>query len=70
MQHELHAMERQAMREQIDNLEKQLKDMHADFEKCAHGISPCFFCANDDKCTGCPKDCNFVWLPHNYLAEE
>ena len=65
MHHELQAMERQAMKEHIENLETQLKDMHSDFEKCARGISPCFFCASDDTCTGFPGGCNFVWLPHN-----
>lgn len=57
------------MEERINSLETQLKDMHSDFEKCAKGISPCFFCAKDDTCTGCPKDCDFVWQPHNDLME-
>lgn len=64
MHHELPAMERQAMKEQIRSLEAQLKDMHSDFEKCAHGVSACFFCANDNTCSGCIKDCNFVWAKH------
>lgn len=69
MLHEQLAMERQQTREIIDSLQTQLKDMHADFEKCAHGVSPCFFCAKDDTCSGCVQDCDFVWLPHNYKEE-
>ena len=66
MQHELFAMERQAMKDRINELETMFKDMEADFAKCAKGnISPCFFCANDNLCPGCPKDCNFVWAKHN-----
>lgn len=64
MQHEQLALERKNMQEEIDNLKSMLKNMEADFVKCAHGISPCFFCANDDTCTGCPKDCDFVWKNH------
>jgi hypothetical protein len=66
MHNELFAMERQAMKERINELETMFYNMHADFAKCARGnISPCFFCANDNTCTGCPKDCNFVWEKHN-----
>lgn len=65
MHHELYAMERQAMQERINDLENMLNAMQSDFAKCAHGISPCFYCANDSTCSGCAKDCNFVWDKHN-----
>ena len=66
MQHELYAMERQAMRDRIDELETMFEDMHSDFARCAKGnISPCFFCANDEMCNGCPDNCKFVWNRHN-----
>ena len=64
MKYEQEARERQGMLDEITQLKTMLKDMEVDFVKCAHGISPCFFCANDDTCTGCPKDCNFVWKNH------
>jgi hypothetical protein len=65
MHHELPAMERQAMRNRIDELENMFKNMQSDFAKCAKdNISPCFFCANDETCSGCPKTCNFVWNKH------
>lgn len=66
MHHELQAMERQAMRERINELETLLDNMQADFAKCAkNNTSPCFYCANDETCSGCPNDCNFVWAKHN-----
>ena len=62
MHHEQLAMERQAMRERINELETAFKNMHSDFAKCAKGgISPCFFCENDEICNGCPENCNFKW---------
>lgn len=66
MHHEQLAMERQAMREQINNLETMLKAIKSDFAKSARGISPCFFCAKDDSCQ-CVDDkkCDFVWNEHN-----
>lgn len=65
MQNELYAMERQAMKEHIRNLETQLDVMEADFAKCAKdNISPCFFCENDEICNGCPDNCNFKWHAH------
>ena len=49
-----------------DILESMLRDMESDFAECARGVSPCFFCANDETCN-CPENanCNFVWQPHN-----
>ena len=65
MHHELQAMERQGMEERINNLEMMMKAMQSDFAKCAKDdISPCHFCANDETCSGCPEDCNFIW--NNY----
>jgi hypothetical protein len=65
MHHEQIAMERQAMRERIDNLESMLKAIESDFAKCAKdNISPCHYCANDEKCDGCPETCNFIWMKH------
>ena len=64
MHHELEARSRKALEEQIDNLNKNLKDMESDWAECARtGKSPCFFCSNDDTCDG--RDCDFVWQPHN-----
>lgn len=66
MHHELPAMERQAMKERISTLEDTIKDIQSDFAKCAKdNISPCFFCANDEMCNGCPENCNFVWNRRN-----
>jgi hypothetical protein len=66
MHYELPAIEREAMRERINELEAMFEDMHSDFAKCARGnISPCFFCANDKTCNGCPENCNFIWEKHN-----
>ena len=65
MSHELQAMERQGMLDEIANLKSQLAIMESDFAKCAHGISPCFFCANDDNCAGTPETCKFKWMKHN-----
>lgn len=59
-------LERTAMQEQIDALETKLNNIHSDFAKCAkNNISPCFFCANDEICDGCPTNCNFKWKSHN-----
>ena len=65
MRYEQEARERQGMLDEISKLKTMLKDMEADMAQCAKGISPCFFCAQDDTCSGCPKDCNFKWQPHN-----
>lgn len=66
MQHEQVTIERQAMKEQINELEIKFKAMHTDFAKCAKdNISPCFFCENDEICNGCPDNCNFKWQAHN-----
>ena len=65
MSHDLHARERQGMLDEIANLKSQLKAMEADFAKCAHGISPCFFCVNDDNCAGTFETCKFKWTKHN-----
>ena len=66
MHHELQAMERRRMADRINELETMLRNMQSDFAKCAkNNTSPCFFCANDETCSGCPKDCNFVWEKHN-----
>ena len=64
MHHELQAMERQAMLNEINKLKSQLKDMETDFAECARtGKSQCFFCTNDDTCDG--RNCNFKWMSHN-----
>ena len=64
MHHELTARTRKALEEEIDQLNKHLKDMESDFAECAKtGKSHCFCCVNDDTCDG--KNCNFVWKPHN-----
>ena len=63
--HELDAMERQGMLDKIANLKSQLAAMESDFARCAIGISPCFFCANDDTCTGTTEKCKFKWNKHN-----
>ncbi len=66
MHNELTAIERQNMLDEIVNLKIMFRDMESDFKKCAKGISPCFFCANDDTCTYVDgKHCNFVWKTHN-----
>lgn len=58
--------ENDILHKNVELLSTRINAMHADFAKCAkEGISPCFFCANDEKCNGLPKDCNFVWNPHN-----
>lgn len=66
MHHELLAMERQAMRERIKELERQLETIHGDFALVAKGVTPCLYCANDDVCVE-SKDitCNFVWIDHD-----
>ena len=67
MLHEQLAIERHNKKEEIDNLNKMLRDMESDWTECIRtGKSPCFFCANDDTCT-CTNDadCNFKWQPHN-----
>ena len=64
MHHELAARTRKALEEQVDSLEKNIKDMESDWAECVRtGKSPCFFCVHDDTCDG--RDCNFKWLPHN-----
>ena len=66
MQHELEARTRQSMKEQIADLEASLNAIHEDFAKCAKGgISPCYFCANDDNCAGTPETCKFKWIERN-----
>ena len=66
MKYEREAMERQGMLDEINILKVMLRDMEADFAKCAQGRSPCFFCAHDETCE-CTNDadCNFKWQPHN-----
>ena len=65
MHHELIAIERQVMREKIEELQKMLKDMEADFAKCANGKSPCIYCVNNQSvCSHNKNNCNFVWNPH------
>ena len=63
--HELNAMERRGMLDKIATLESQINAMESDFARCAIGISPCFFCANDDICTGTTEKCKFKWNKHN-----
>lgn len=66
MHYELEAMERKGMLDKISNLEEMLDDMNSDFEKCARGTSPCFFCANDEHCVDPDKHgCHFIWSRHN-----
>ena len=51
MNHEHESSIVKRMEEKISSLEALLNDMNSDFEKCARdGISPCFFCANDECC--------------------
>lgn len=66
MHHELEARAYHSMEDKIRSLETMLDDMNSDFEKCAHGTSPCFFCANDEYCEN-PDDhgCHFIWKQHN-----
>lgn len=64
MHHELEARTRKALEERIENLNKLLLTMQSDFAKCAKGISPCFFCDNDDGCSGIPENCKFIWIKH------
>lgn len=64
MHHELEARTRQGMEARIEELKTMLKDMQSDFAKCATGISPCFFCARDEECSGEPDKCNFKWAKH------
>lgn len=63
--HELNAMERRGMLDKIATLESQINAMESDFARCAIGISPCFFCANDNTCTGTTEKCKFKWNKHN-----
>ena len=64
MHHELAARTRKALEEEIDKLNKYLKDMESDFAEYARTRkSPCFFCVNDDVCDY--QSCNFVWKQHN-----
>lgn len=66
MHHELEARTRQGMEEKIRSLEAMLDDMNSDFNQCAHGKSPCFFCANDKYCDDPDKyGCHFIWENHN-----
>lgn len=65
MGHDLHARERQGMLDEIANLKSQIATMESNFARCAQGISPCFFCANDDNCAGTPETCKFKWNKHN-----
>ena len=65
MHHELAARTKQGMEDKIKELETTLKTIQSDFALCAKGISPCFFCANDDNCAGTPETCNFKWTKHN-----
>lgn len=66
MRYELGAQTRQGMEDKIHNLEKMLNDMSSDFEKCAHGTSPCFFCVNDEHCVNPDEHgCHFVWNRHD-----
>ena len=65
MYHEQVAKTKQGMEKRIKELETMLKDMQSDFAKCAQGVSPCFFCENDDACQcsdGCKSE--FVWAKH------
>lgn len=65
MYHEQEARTRKGMEDKISNLEILLKSMQSDFAKCAKdNISPCFYCANDEKCNGEPCNCNFIWAKH------
>lgn len=66
MQHELESRTLQNLEEKIRNLETMLDDMNSDFGQCAHGKSPCFFCANDKYCDDPDKyGCHFIWEKHN-----
>lgn len=65
MGYELHAMERQGMLDEITNLKSQLAAIESDFARCAKGISPCFYCMNDNNCEGTPETCRFKWMKHN-----
>lgn len=65
MSYELQAMERQNMRNEISILKSQIATMESDFARCAKGISPCFFCSNDDNCAGTSETCIFKWKNHN-----
>lgn len=64
MHHEPETRTRQGMEERIKQLESMLRTMQSDFAECARGVSPCFFCANDETCES-EKDCNFIWVRHN-----
>ena len=66
MKHEQEARERIGMLERISILENMLKNMESNFAECAKGVSPCFFCANDETCNcSDDKNCNFVWQSNN-----
>ena len=65
MLHEQLARERQNWTDEVSALKAKLNAMESDFAKCAHGISPCFFCTNDDNCHGTPETCKFKWINHN-----
>lgn len=66
MHYGLQMLERTELEERVRSLETKFNDMHSDFARCAKsGISPCFFCENDEICNGCPDNCNFKWQAHN-----
>lgn len=66
MHYGLQMLERTEWEERVRSLETKFNDMHSDFAKCAKdNISPCFFCENDEICSGCPDNCNFKWHAHN-----
>lgn len=66
MKHELEARTIHGMEDKINELKAIIYDMHSDFIKCARGVSPCFFCANDSCCNNQDeRTCNFIWNKHN-----
>jgi hypothetical protein len=65
MHYGLQMLERTAWEEKFRELETKFSDMHSDFEKCARGTSPCFFCANDEHCVNPDEHgCHFIWKRH------
>jgi hypothetical protein len=66
MLHEQLTIERQNMRDKINELESKLKNMESDFAQCARGTSPCFFCQNDEACMSTDDNgCCFKWVSNN-----
>jgi hypothetical protein len=66
MKYEQEARGRQGMEDRIKELNTMLQAMQSDFAKCAKGISPCFFCENDDVCSAVGDNgCCFKWKSHN-----